>query len=471
MEAQVRVKGQATGSLKRGSISSLGAIAQSLGVMGPVVGVAFMTPLLAGSAGVSVPLSTLLAGIGVLSLGYVIATFASRFVSAGSLYDYITRAAGVKAGFLAGWVYYFGLTLFTLAMALAVGGWTADMLSGFGINIHWLVYDLIYAVLIFTMNYLGVELTVRTQLILAAVASTVVLLFALYLIAVGGVAGNTFAPFTAVGSSTGFTGIAFAMIFGVMLFTGFETSANLAEEAHAPRRTIPTAVMGTVIFGLLYFLIVGYAEAIGFGVNGGEAWAKSETPLYALGQQFGNALVVALLTAAGVVDAMAVGLGCLTATSRGLFAMGRSGVLPSSLARTHKQHQTPYVSISFLVGLILVMEVAIALTGTPWYVVFSTMAAGGSLCMLIVYFTLCVSSIAYFKRNIGRDYSALRHVVVPVIGALATAAAFYASVWPIPDFPTSLAPIGAIVWLALGAGLLLFTHKNVAFRSFEEIAD
>ena len=57
-------------------------------------------------------------------------------------------------------------------------------------------------------------------------------------------------------SSTLFLGI----IFGLLSFAGFEAAATLGEEAHNPRRDIPRAILGTAIFGGVYFTVVTAIE-------------------------------------------------------------------------------------------------------------------------------------------------------------------------------------------------------------------
>ena len=57
-------------------------------------------------------------------------------------------------------------------------------------------------------------------------------------------------------SSTLFLGI----VFGLLSFAGFEAAATLGEEAHDPRRDIPRAILGTAIFGGIYFTVVTAIE-------------------------------------------------------------------------------------------------------------------------------------------------------------------------------------------------------------------
>ena len=57
------------------------------------------------------------------------------------------------------------------------------------------------------------------------------------------------------------------MVFGFLSFAGFEAAATLGEEARNPRRDIPRAILGTAIFGGIYFVFVTAVEVMGFGTD------------------------------------------------------------------------------------------------------------------------------------------------------------------------------------------------------------
>jgi amino acid transporter len=73
-------------------------------------------------------------------------------------------------------------------------------------------------------------------------------------------------------------------------------AATLGEESRRPRRDIPRAILGTAIFGGIYFIVVTAIEVMGFGPA---------------------------ISAFGCAPAGAVG------ASRPAFAFGRDGVAPS----------------------------------------------------------------------------------------------------------------------------------------------
>ena len=86
------------------------------------------------------------------------------------------------------------------------------------------------------------------------------------------------------------------MLYGVLLFVGFETAANLAEETPHPRRHIPIAVMATAGIATVMYVVAAYVEVAGFHYDLKTLTAAAAAPLFAWGSTFGGfALVVVYL--------------------------------------------------------------------------------------------------------------------------------------------------------------------------------
>ena len=253
-------------------------IAQSVGFMGPVFSAAFIIPLIIGvnaaarGAGTSAPLAVLLAGIGVFALGWIVAQYAKRIHAAGSLYDYVTNGLGSTVGAAAGWLYYAGTIILTTGLGLLIGGFFHDDLMPVVFSVDgglfpiW-VWQAIFALGLFAVLYFGVQISTRVQLTLALISVAVVLTYFLSVIVrLGG--DNDFAKaFNPNPSPDGFTGIMFGVLYGVLIFVGFETAANLAEETAEPKKSIPKAVLLSVVVVSVFYIIAAYVEVAGFGFD------------------------------------------------------------------------------------------------------------------------------------------------------------------------------------------------------------
>jgi amino acid transporter len=332
--------------LGRRRLKLVDVVAQSVGLIGPVFSAAFLIPLIAGfgfsgeGAGIATPFAVILATIGVLGLGWIVAQYAKRVHAAGSLYDYVTMGLGSRIGGWTGWIYYGGTLLLSSAIAVLVGWFLRDnVLPAYGIDgllPTWL-WSLIYVGLVFLVLAAGVQISTRLQLLLALVSAAVVLAFFVNVIL--NAPENSLKAFNPA-EAPSYTGILFGVLYGVLIFVGFETAANLAEEAENPKQAIPRAVTLSVLIVAVFYVIAAYAQIAGFGFDTAVLLdpAIASGPLFALGSQdfFGGSsdFMLNLLQLVVLLDVMAVGLGAATASTRGIFALGRDRKIPGIAAKT-----------------------------------------------------------------------------------------------------------------------------------------
>ena len=123
------IPGAATGELAHGSLRLWDAIAISVSVIAPGMAMLLNVTGVAAVAGGSTPLAFLLGGIACLALAFVVIGFTRRMASAGYAYTYASRSLGKEAGFMAGWLYFFGFICFVPMTMSAVGYLAADLLG------------------------------------------------------------------------------------------------------------------------------------------------------------------------------------------------------------------------------------------------------------------------------------------------------------------------------------------------------
>ena len=90
--------------------STLHAVAQSLAI-GPMFSTALLLGLISNPVTGAAERPVLLAGLGVLAIGYVVALYARRFAGAGAVYEYLTHGAHLWIGVLTAGIFFIG-TLF-----------------------------------------------------------------------------------------------------------------------------------------------------------------------------------------------------------------------------------------------------------------------------------------------------------------------------------------------------------------------
>ncbi len=458
-------------------LSLIDCIAQSVGFMGPVFSAAFIIPLIIGvnaaarGAGTSAPLAVLLAGVGVFALGWIVAQYAKRIHAAGSLYDYVSNGLGSTIGAAAGWLYYGGTIILTTGLGLLIGGYVHDNLLPVVFSMEdpmlpiW-AWQALFALGLFVVLYFGVQISTRVQLALALISVAVVLVYCISVIVrLGG--DNDFAKaLNPNPSPEGFTGILFGVLYGVLIFVGFETAANLGEETADPKRSIPRAVLLSVVVVSIFYMIVSYVEVAGFGFDLAVITSPevAGAPLFALGApggEFGSDFVLKLLLVVVFLDMLAVYVGAAVASTRGVFALARDRRLPASLASVSQKYGTPTGAIALLIVVQALLIAAsewteiFALPELPQYFsLFAWCATFGGFALIVVYFLMSIGAI----KGLADDPAKGKLMLAVIIGLITTSAAIFGSFYKVPS-PTVLAPWFAVAWFALGL-VVMFAVKG-----------
>jgi amino acid transporter len=441
-------------------------IAQSVGFMGPVFSSAFVIPLVIGvisasgkGGGVASPISVLIAAVGVFALGWIVSTYAKQIHAAGSLYDYVTKGLGERVGTAAGWLYYGGVVVLMSGLLLLIGGYLQGTIqSEFKVNPlpSW-AWTLLLIALIAAIMYYGVRISTRSQLALALISMLVVGAFFIFVIVKLGSA-NSIKPFNPSSAADGWSGIFFGVLYGVLIFVGFETAANLAEETPNPKREIPIAVMATATIATIWYVLATYVEVAGFGFSLKTITQTASAPLFALGAPasaggYGGTWIDRLLELVVLFDMIAVAIGCAVSASRGIFAMGRDRRLPRVLARTSPRHGSPLGAAAFITGFAILTLLVnqfwtglFALPQTPHYfALFAWGSTFGGFALVVVYLLMSVGAL----RNFWRSDDKVRIVVAAVLGILITAGAIYGSFYKVTS-PTIWAPWFALILFVIG---------------------
>ncbi|HSX98641.1 MAG TPA: APC family permease [Streptomyces sp.] len=464
-------------TLAHGRLSLIGVLTQSIGFMGPVFSVAALLPLVVGlsatgrGAGVATPVAITIAGIGICGVGWVIAQYAKRIHLCGSLYEYVSDSAGPRVGVVAGWLYYGAMMVLGASTFLVLGGLTQTwLLNSLSVDVPWWPLSLGYAVLVVALLVVGVQVSIRAQLVLALVTMVVVLVFSLVIVfRVGsssqGLSAEPFDPF-----SVGRLDLLYGVLYGINMFIGFESAANLAEETENPKRHVPRAVMWSIGIVGVYYLIVAYAQALGFGLDA-QAWKDSVFPLEALasGRVYGSDGFGTFMGILIIFDVLAVAIGVGVASSRGMLSMARSGRLPSKLAELHRRFLTPVWGCALLGVFACAVIVAVRVgdgifpreTAQPgvlqpqWSPAFTWMAGFGGTGLALMYMIVAALGVKGLWPYVNRA----KLLVAGSVGALVAAGAVFGAVYKAQS-PLDTVPWALLVWIVLGVVWSFFIHRG-----------
>ncbi len=435
-----------TGRLTTRNLTVLHAVGQALAI-GPIFSAGLLTSLIASVAGYSTPLAVLLGSIGAVGLAYVIGIFGKRYSGAGSMYEYLARGGSPAFGIFSAGLYFIGsLFLGAGGIYLAIGFFGNLFDSQYlGGNIPFWVFGGAILIIVFLLNHYGVRIAIRGVLLLAAISSIPLLIVVIAIIASGGVDGNTLAVFSTAHSS--WSNVFHGILFAVTLFIGFEAAAAIAEETHAPKRSIPLAVMLTVVLAAVFYILVSYAAAIGFGhvAIAKGVWAESGSPIAALATKYVGGWLGTIVDLVIILDMISLSIAIMVSTSRGFFALGRDGLLPRWLSNTSR-HGTPLSGNLIVLGwsaLILIWGglqqwgKAAQLPNVLQNFLITT--AAGSYLIELIYLFLAVVALRILYREYGFGARHLWKYVVVLLGLVTPILAFVGSLSPFPTYPNNLA--------------------------------
>lgn len=405
-----------------------------------IYGLIFMVPIapfgvygevMVGSKGM-VALAYLIGMIGMIFTALSYARMSEEFPLSGSVYNFVGRGINQHLGFIAGWLilldYILVPTLMYVVSAAALGGVMPGVPAG--------VWIVLFVIVNTIINYLGIEMTARTNrifLIFELIVLVIFLVIGITAIAKG-VNSATFS-FDPLYNPDNFSMnlVLGAVSIAVLSFLGFDAISTLSEESKGGPKAIGRSMIVSLLLVGVLFIVQTWVAALIFPDF--EAFSDIDTAFYetaevAGGKWLGVLTAVATALAWGIADALVA----QAAISRVLFSMARDRKLPKFLAKVHPKYQTPHMS-TLLVAIVSVILGFVFIGG------IDTLATLVNFGALSAFLLLNVSVFYHFiiKKKRG-DY--WNYLILPFIGFI-----IIGFVWI--NF-ASLTKILGMSWLVIG---------------------
>jgi amino acid transporter len=449
----------------RRSLVTWGAVGLSVAAMGASLAANINPQGSATTVGRAVPLTFVLATIGVLLVAYGFARVCGRLSHAGSVFALTGTTIGPRAGVVAGWSLLGAYTSFVVTTAITAGIFGANFLGALGV---WHTAPTIAPWLLALATVLGCiwmaifPVKRSTRLLLWVEVATALLILAISCIVVVRVATGhspvhthfTLNMFT-VPSGIGISSLFLGVVFGFLSFAGFEASASLGEEAVNPTKAIPRAIFGVAIFGGIFYVFVTACEMLGFGTTtaGVNAFSSSTSLFGTLGHQYVAPFVGDVVTLGTTIAAIGCCLATIIGASRILFAMTRGALVNHRLATVSVGSRVP-ASASVAVGaaaIAAMLIVRIAFTSNA-FDIFAWSGTTGTLVLLVAYGMFTCGAWYYLCVRGPRQGLAPRRLdyVVPVLALVVVGYTLYRNVLPWPTTSSGrIIVILAAVWVVL----------------------
>jgi ethanolamine permease len=355
--------------------------------------------------GVSGTIGFLIATL-VVTLMYVTFIFSfteltTSIPQAGGPFAYSHRAFGWWGGLIAGYATLVEFLITPPAIAFALGSYSHFLYPSIS------VLEVAFAcyVIFIAINLMGIKESAMFSLVVTLLAVVELLVY------IGIVAPHfSYETFVTDPMPFGWKGVFAALPFAIWFYLAIEGVAMVAEEVENPKKTISLGY----IYGILTLVVLALAVMI---FTGGIAhWKTLSTIDYPLPAALGIVLGrdntwTHFFASLGLFGLIASFHGTIIGYSRQIFALARSGYLPSFLGKVNTRFQTPHWAL-FAGGLIGC--IALSLGTTDQIIILAALGA------VVMYIISMAALFALRKKepNLDRPFSVPFYPIFPALALI-----------------------------------------------------
>jgi len=427
----------------------------------PISAMLFNTPYVVGYGnGIGAPGSFLFATIVlfIFSIGY--AAMARKVTAVGGFYSFISHGLGREAGMALG---FGSVVAYSVFEASLCGGFASflnpKIIELTGVNIQWPYLALFMVALIAILTYFDVKLS-TVILGIALIGEVVILLifdvgiFTNSAVHADPNALNPFNAFKGFPAPAGSTTAGIAAIGLFMAFwswVGFEMAPNYGEESRDPKRIVPLSLYISVVGLGIFYIITSWAGLSAYPTVDDAIKASQADPnnffLTPASSMIGE-WVRQLMSYLILTGSFACGMAFHNTASRYFYSLGREGVFPAALGKTHVVHRSPYVASftqSVIAAIIVILFAVFFGSDDPvnqaYVALYGLMALLGTMIILFAQAIVSVAIIVYFRTHHKDEHHWWSTLLAPLI-------AFVAQIWVIYLLLDNLSFLGASLQFA-----------------------
>ncbi|WP_042349597.1 amino acid permease [Bacillus massiliigorillae] len=363
-------------------------------------------------SGPAIVFSFIIAAVVCALAGLCFSEFSSSIPVTGSAYTYGYIVFGEFIAWLIGWAL---LLEYGLAVASVANGWSSylnALLSGFHIEIPKAIsgpfnptdgtYINIPAMFIIFLTAflltLGIRESTRINAIMVGIKIIVILLFiGVGVFYVQPANWEPFMPF-------GFKGVLSGAALVFFAYLGFDAVSSAAEEVKNPQRNMPIGIIGSLAICTILYV------AVSLVLTGMVSYTKlnvSDPVSFAM-QLVNQDWIAGIISLGAVVGMMTVILVMSYGGTRLLYAFGRDGLLPKSMAKLHDKFHTPVKNTWTFAVLVAICGGLVPLDKLAELVNLGTLLA----------FTMVSIGIIFLRKNKNLPSGGFKTPLYPVLPIL-----------------------------------------------------
>lgn len=447
-----KAPGASRDSLRRNALGVAAITFFVVSAAAPLTAVAGGYPiamLLGNGAGVPAAVVIVTLILLVFSVGYT--TMARHIANAGSFYAFTAQGLGGHAGGAAAYIAVLAYNAMQIGLYGLFGAVTAGTLEGmFGIAAPWWVWSFICLAVVGFFGYRQIDLSAKVLAILVTVEYLIVVVLDLAI--VGQAENVNLVSFTPDAFMIGSPVIGMLLCFAA--FMGFEATTIYSEEARDPGRTVPRATYLSVLLIGIFYAFTTWCMVIAVGADkvvetiGG--LGDPTTYLFVLSDQYAWPWLTWSMSLLLISSVFAALLAFHNAAARYFYVLGREGLLPASLGRTHDDHQSPHLGSVLQTLLGIVILAVFTVTGQdPIFALFTWLTNTATLSVITLMALVSFAVVAFFRKKPGLEVSGFKSFLAPLVGGVVLAIIAVLVVVKFGDLT------GAAPWLAIALPILV----------------
>ncbi len=338
-------------------------------------------------AGESVPLSFLAAAVVASFTGLSYAELASRFPRGEGDYAYVREAFGAKRpAEVVAFLRVFVGAVSAAAVAIAFAGY----LSSF-VDLSPVLAAVGLVAAASAVNFWGIDVSAKLNLVftVAEVAGLALVIW---------VGVGSWGTVAVLDAPRGVGGVIEATFLVFFAYLGFGSIVNVAEETEDPTRTVPRAIVLSIVVTTVLYVLVAVSAV---GVTDWRALGASASPLALVAGTGGGPVAASVVGAIALTSTANTVLILLVSTSRLVYGVSKSEYrsLPTVFSRIHEGRGTPYLAVA-LVGLLTVPFVLLGDLGQV------AALANGSLLVVFVAVNAALLKLRFDRPGLREGFTA-----------------------------------------------------------------
>ena len=429
-------------------------LAQSIALISPTMTAVLIVPLMFGTSGQASWLAYAFGTIMLLFVALNLNQFARRSSHTGSMFLYSVAGLGSTAGGLTGWCLIWAYMFIGTAGVTGFTIFAQQLLAMMHVNAPPMVLFAVCAAVCWYCAYKDVRLSAILMLVLEGVSVALITILAFVVLSHHGFAIDT-DQLTLKGNSLSTMGL--GVVVAIFSLVGFEAATAFGEEAKNPLKTIPRAVITSLILTGVFFVFITYTEVLGLrGAN--PSLDKLTAPLSTLATMMHLDVLQIPIDLGAMVSFFSLALSCMNAGARVIYQMGRHGFFHEATGVPHTTNETPHVAITiYAILLFAIPSIIMSFKGLAVTDAFNDAGTFGAFGFLGSYIFMSVAAPMHLKKigelrplDIVYSVAALVCLLVPAVG----------SVYPVPAPPVNAFPYIFIAYFIVGLFVFVARRKS-----------